>query len=284
MAVLGRGYPLQHLNFGELIPPVPGAVSLYMAGQSVFNQPIPTGVTGCLVTLLGGGGGGGVGTNHSGVSGGGGGAGGGYIPTAYIPQRLFGSFFSISVGLGGSGQNQDSQSFGGNGTASIFSTGKVNLIANGGAGGCIGGLYTSAAGGTCTVNGITATGYTGGAGGIPSSTSANGNPGGNGTSGSGAGGGGAGGQIKTPGAGGTAVSPGGNGGQSGGSGAVNGNNGQDGFAYGGGGGGSVGSNVSGTGWYSGKGSAGFAIVEWIPVNGLGLQQTITNFALTGARL
>ena len=212
---------------------------------SVTNGTVPSGTSGCYVTLIGGGG-------TGWYTGGGGGA---RVDRVWIPVASLGSTYTITRGLGVS-QNS--------GTASVFSSGSITLTAGGGIRGDSGG-----AGGTASAVGITATVHNGKAGGAPGYF-ANGQPGGDdSTDNVGAGGGGAGynasggrgGNSKTrtgtpSGSGATPTAADAGDGGAGGS----GNNGAAGGLYGGGGGGNY---TSTGGAWGGIGGHGYCLVEWV---------------------
>lgn len=245
------------------------------------NQPVPSGVAGCWVTLGGGGGGGGGGQkNTPNAYGGGGGGGGAKIFRTWIPVALLGSTYSVTrgaLGNGGTGSTTRNGSAGVNGGASTFTSGSVSLSAGGGAGGG-GGLSSGGvlggAGGTASVSGVTATTAAGAAGG-PGGSSAG--AGVNNTAGGGGGGGGGGSATGSvsPGKGGDSVvatgtalsgadqtgdkpAAGGGGGTSRGS-FHEGAAGGFGCGAGGGGGGAGGTAAGADGGYGGR---GYTLIEW----------------------
>ena len=93
------------------------------------DQPVPEGVSGAWVTLVGGGAGGlhGVSAINYTRDGGGGGA----MMRVFVPIEDFGETYSITRGLGGAGQHS--------GLPSVFTTGDVSLSAGGGVTGGAGG-------------------------------------------------------------------------------------------------------------------------------------------------
>jgi hypothetical protein len=111
------------------------------------NQPVPTGCSGCYVTLIGGGGAGGQGQPAS--NGAGGGGGGGRVNRTFVPVASLGATYSTGVGVGGG-------SAGVAGSASTFSSGGVSLSAGGGGGGVGGGGTAGGGGGACSATGVTA--------------------------------------------------------------------------------------------------------------------------------
>ncbi len=265
------------------------------------NIPIPSGASGCYVTLIGAGGSGGGGTSPGGTgNGGAGGGGGGKITRTWVPRGLLGSTYSISQGAGGTPGGAIG---GGNGNAggnSVFSSGSNSLTATGGAGGGGGSnaTPTGGTGGAPTNSGITPAsvenGQSGGNGGY-SSVLAGQTGGGTSTTDAGAGGaggganittannGGAGGRSRTVATGGTlgtggsgaAAGAGGNaavtgdagaggGGGGGGTGFTNGGAGGNGGTTGAGGGGGGGKQGSfATGGAGGVGAIGYCKVEWV---------------------
>jgi hypothetical protein len=124
------------------------------------NKPVPANCSGCYVTLIGAGGAGGQGM--IGGTGwryaGGGGGGGGRILRVWIPRDKLGTNYSVQRGLGG---------FGVTGGSSQFSSAGTVLIAGGGikGGDGTGSASPAGAGGTCTVQNVTATTYPGATGG-----------------------------------------------------------------------------------------------------------------------
>ena len=246
---------------------------------AVTGGTVPSGASGCYVTIIGGGGGGGK-ANAKSTSpytdyGGGGGGGGGKVARVWIPKASLGATYTVEVGGGGAGGFTPA-----NGTRSYFTSGSVTLTANGGTKGA--NATTSAAGsagggGTASASGVTATTYNGASGSngssgtaIAGSASANAGAGGGGGGGGtntlyfsgGAGGSANGGAI----AGGTANggtpsdAAAGIGGAGGGGGGTNGNGlGGNGGKYGGGAGGG-GHGTTGRG---GTGGAGYTKVEWV---------------------
>lgn len=265
--------------------------------MSLVNQPVPSGVYGCYVTLTGAGGAGGGGATRAGTgsgNGGGGGGGGGHVKRVYVPREQLGTTYSVTQGIGGTAVGQGT--VGNNGGASSFVSGSTTILANGGNGGQTATTPTGGIGGTTSVPGglsydTVATGADGGAGsttsgvsgtaGNNSTTDAGAGGGGGGSNKSSASAGGAGGDAVTvtggtggpanSGSGGTPVNSatglGGAGGGGGGGGAGFGANGRTGGAGaqagagGGGGGGKEGS--SGVGGTSGAGANGYVLVEWV---------------------
>lgn len=246
---------------------------------AVTGGTVPSGASGCYVTIIGGGGGGGKANARSTSPytdyGGGGGGGGGKVARVWIPKASLGATYTVEVGGGGAGGFTPA-----NGTRSYFTSGSVTLTANGGTKGA--NATTSAAGsagggGTASASGVTATTYNGASGSngssgtaIAGSASANAGAGGGGGGGGtntlyfsgGAGGSANGGAI----AGGTANggtpsdAAAGIGGAGGGGGGTNGNGlGGNGGKYGGGAGGG-GHGTTGRG---GTGGAGYTKVEWV---------------------
>ena len=265
------------------------------------NYPVPAGVTGVWVTLIGGGGGGGGGADgNSGVrTGGGGGGGGAVIQKAFIPVSQLGSTYSVSIGTGGAGGNGAATAgnglSGAAGGASAFTSGSASVSAGGGGGGGFGTLWfegSKGAAGTATVKNVSGVeSFSGSTGGIGSNAfGASGNAGNN-TGGGAAGGGGGGGigifgDVYAGGNGGNSVTanggaaaakntantgssatpsitgyPGAGGGA--GSALLNGRGGAggDGSTYGGGGGGGAGGLDASNG---GKGAGGYTLIEWTP--------------------
>lgn len=258
---------------------------------------IPSGISGCYVTLTGGGGAGGGGATRGGTgtgNGGGGGGGGGHIKRVFVPVSQLGSTYSVVQGAGGSAVGQGTAGNGGG--ASSFVSGSITITASGGTGGLSATTPTGGTGGTTSVpGGLTydsvATGMAGGAGstasgvagvaGSSSTTDAGAGGGGGGSNKSSASVGGVGGDATTvsggaagpanSGSGGTPANSvlglGGAGGGGGGGGAGFGANGRTGGtggttgAGGGGGGGKEGS--TGSGGTSGAGAAGYALIEWV---------------------
>jgi hypothetical protein len=272
-------------------------ISSNVTNTTLSNQPIPSGASGCYVTLTGAGGAGGGGATRGGTgsgNGGGGGGGGGHVKRAYIPRELLGSTYSVTQGSGGSAVGQGTA--GNNGGASSFVSGTITLIANGGGGGQTATTPTGGAGGTTSIpGGITYESVANGTNGGDGSTTQNvaGGDGTNSTTNAGAGGGGGGSNKSTAsvggkggdattvsggaagpansGSGGTAadssVGLGGAGGGGGGGGSGFGSNGRTGGngaqagAGGGGGGGKEGG--TGSGGTSGAGANGYSLIEWV---------------------
>lgn len=264
------------------------------------NAPVPSGVTGCFVTLIGGGGGGGGGATRGGTgsgNGGGGGGGGAYVKRVWIPVTLMGSTYSVTGGTGGASVAQGTTGNGGG--ASTFTSGSVTITANGGGGGGSATTPTGGSGGTVSIGSFTAelteagasggdgstvqnvTGTTGsvsthagaggGGGGSNKTTASNGGAGGDSLSASAGGnygvannGAGSAGPNGAPlgegGAGGGGGAGGSGAGNSGGAGGIGGTSG----AGGGGGGGKEGS--SGSGGNGGAGANGYTLVEWTMIN------------------
>mgnify|MGYP001612623541 FL=1 len=168
---------------GATVEIVADVAASYEENTTHYVAPVPLGVTGCYVTLIGGGGAGATGTAGINTPGGGGGGGGGGIQRVWIPARSLGATYSVVRGLGGTTSAA-------NGTASTFSSGGVSLSGGGG----LGPTTTAAAGagGTCSVSGVTATTTNGANGGAGDTTSGAGlaGTGGNSTGIAGAGGGG----------------------------------------------------------------------------------------------
>lgn len=103
------------------------------------DEPVPAGVSGCYVTLIGGGGGGGgsIGFDTTNwLYGGGGGGGGANLGRSWIPVEDLGATYSVGRGLGGAGGPQDGN--GHNGQASVFTSGIISFSAGGGEGGGVG--------------------------------------------------------------------------------------------------------------------------------------------------
>lgn len=213
------------------------------------DEAIPSGVSGCNVTLIGAGGAGNPGVSLG--AGGTGGGGGARINQVFIPVEELGETYSVSRGLGGTGA----------GGASTFSSGSISLSAGGGAQG--------GAGGTASASGLSVTSYSGSAG------SSAGLAGTNNANNAGAGGGGGGNypggapsgkggdsSTRTGAAGSYSVggtptaATAGNGGAGGSGGAYNYNGGTGGL-YGGGGGG------GGTPSGGGNGGHGYTLVQWV---------------------
>lgn len=265
------------------------------------NYPVPAGVTGVWVTLIGAGGGGGGGADgNSGVrTGGGGGGGGAVIQKAFIPVSQLGSTYSVSIGTGGAGGNGAVTAGNGlsgtAGGASVFSSGTASVSAGGGGGGGFGTLWfegSKGAAGTATVKNVSGVeSFSGSTGGIGSNAFGAAGNAGNNTGGGAAGGGGGGGigifgDVYAGGAGGNSVTatggaaaakntantgssatpsitgyPGAGGGA--GSALLNGRGGAggDGSTYGGGGGGGAGGLDANNG---GAGAGGYTLIEWTP--------------------
>jgi hypothetical protein len=253
------------------------------------NYPVPVGdathegCSGCWVSLIGGGAGGGAGglENPQGGSGGGGAA---KVGRSWIPVSDLGADYSVSIGVGGAGGTPpviSGQGHGTDGTASSFSSGSVNLVAEGGGHGwavsTAGGLGGTAGASGTSVPVILSNGGGGGAGitGTPIvGGGGQGGPGNSTNNGAAAGGGAGGAAVPTifgivrPG-----ITPGGNGGSVGASapggagapvvtfatatlvpGGNDGNDGQDGGpGFGGGGGGGGGGTYFGAGGDGGNG-------------------------------
>lgn len=192
------------INQGKLI------VREYTANDS--GIPVPIGVAGCWLTLVGGGGGGGSGRRGAAAtvrSGGGGGGGGGIQPGVWVPAELLGSTYAINIatpGVGGAAITADNANGnpGTSGGITSFVSGAYSLRAtsgNGAAGGQISAAATGGSGGGGWPNGATG-GASSGSGGAGSASSDNYN--GQGV------GGGAGGGISAA----DVAASGGNGGQS----------------------------------------------------------------------
>lgn len=172
------------------------------------NQPIPAGISGVWVDLIGGGGGGGGGNaSNSTRYGGGGGGGGGVVRRSFIPVSSLGATYSVTRGLGGAGGAKGTNANGSDGTAgggSIFSSGSVTVTAAGGAGGKAStgpfDIGDGGAGGAVTISGVSTSNFrqsSGSAGGEAASMSDASDPGVDGSNGNnsvqGTGGGGGGG-------------------------------------------------------------------------------------------
>ena len=136
---------------------LPSNVKFVEENLNCFNKPVPQGVTGCWVILIGGGAPGGIcAGGGGGAPGGVGGGGGARVGWVYIPRGLLGPTYTTIVGQGG-GKDGVSANDGGRGTASVFASGSVILTAGGGVN------YT---GGVASAVGISvpmANGYNGGA-------------------------------------------------------------------------------------------------------------------------
>lgn len=157
---------------------------------SATNVPVPPGITGALITIIGPGGGGASGRTATGtgaVYGGGGGGGGAIIKDLFLPADAFGTTYDVSIpaaGLGGAPQSTATSGGNSGGTPSSgtqFSTGSVALMAAPGGGGLGNATGTAGAAGTFgTILG--SVGGTGGAGAAGSSggESMQGAPGGGG--------------------------------------------------------------------------------------------------------
>ena len=232
------------------------------------NQPVPEGVSGCYVTLVGGGAAGHSGTSGTGAAepGGPGGGGGARIDRVFIPISLLDSTYSCSFGAGGFTTNTD-------GSASVFSSGSLLLSAGGGICGGAGGvastsgaeeltisMFNGSAGGAQQTVGVSNTenAGAGGGGGAPYVGWANGGAvGGNSTTVTG-------GAAQTAAADAAIVPDGGagGGGGNGGNAYAGGGWGGNGGKYGGGGGGGAGANGAAAG-QGGRGGDGYLLIEWV---------------------
>lgn len=220
-------------------------------------EPVPAGATGCWVTLIGSGAAGSNTTDGGGWAGAprGGGA-GARVDRIWVPRPLLGDTYSVTRGIGAArGSN-------GNGAASVFTSGPVNLAAGGG---------TAGVGGIATATGIDATGklHNGKNSGVGDTTDDVGAGGGaGGPSLGGAQAGRDGGSSKTV-TGGAHGRPGqkpadaasGHGGAGGGGGNSYSGPGGDGGLYGGGGGG-AGQAYFSNGVTGGAGGDGYSLIEW----------------------
>lgn len=260
---------------------------------------VPTGVSGCYVTLIGGGASGASGATRNGTTrpsgyGGGGGGGGAAIIQAFVPSASLGSTYQVTVGTGGTAPTATSQN-GNSGNSSQFISGSTTITAGGGSGGVISLTPTGGAGGTYSgTSGLTYTAVENGADGGNASTSQTASSPGSNSTYAGAGGGGGGPNLSsgynggaggtsatiatggtagaaTGGAGGTPVSilgygGAGAGGGAGGSGSTNGGAGGSGGTAGGGGGGGGGKegSFSGAAALGGAGANGYTLIEWVP--------------------
>lgn len=221
------------------------------------SEPVPKGTKGCWVTLIGAGA---AGSNTTSANGWAGatraGGGGSRVDRIWIPRSILGDTYSVTRGLGAArGSN-------GNGGASIFTSGDVNLTAGGG---------TAGVGGIATATGVDATGklHNGKNSGESDTTDDVGAGGGTGgPSLGGAQAGQNGGSSKTV-TGGARGKPGqkpadaepGHGGAGGGGGNSYSGLGGDGGLYGGGGGG-AGQAYFSAGVTGGAGGDGYTLIEW----------------------
>lgn len=249
------GIPPQ-IEFGELTAEG-GYRPFTVENTNKTAEPVPVGTNGCWVTLIGAGAAGSNTTDGGGWAGATrGGGGGARVDRIWIPRSSLGDTYTVTRGLGAArGSN-------GNGTASVFSSGGVNLTAGGG---------TAGVGGVATATGIDATGklHNGKNSGVSDTTDDVGAGGGvGGPSLGGAQAGGNGGNSKTV-TGGLHGNPGskpadaalGHGGAGGGGGNSYSGPGGDGGLYGGGGGG-AGQAYFSSGVLGGAGAHGYTLIEW----------------------
>ncbi|OBJ16270.1 serine hydrolase [Mycobacterium sp. 1245801.1] len=249
------GIPPQ-IAFGELTAEG-GYRPFTVENTNKTAQPVPIGAKGCWVTLIGAGAAGSNTTDGGGWAGvTRGGGSGSRVDRIWVPREVLGDTYTVTRGIGAArGSN-------GNGTASMFTSGAVNLTAGGGTAG-IGGIATAA--------GIDATGklHNGKNSGESDTTDDVGAGGGvGGPSLGGAQAGGNGGNSKTV-TGGLHGNPGakpadaaaGHGGAGGGGGNSYSGPGGDGGLYGGGGGG-AGQAYFSNGVQGGKGGDGYTLIEW----------------------
>lgn len=177
---------------------LPSNVKFVEENLNCFNKPVPQGVSGCWVILIGGGAPGGVCPyGGGGAQGGVGGGGGARVGWVFIPRKLLGTTYSTTVGIGG-GKDGVSANYNGYGTASVFSSGTITLTA-GGAVSYVGGTASAVGINAPMVNGCNGassscasgtSGFTtnspagGGAGGLANANDAGNNGGSGGSSGS----------------------------------------------------------------------------------------------------